>query len=359
MKVYIRVDASFEIGTGHVMRCLTLADKLREQGAVVCFICREHPGHLCGLIEHIGYQVLKLPAPQMNQQIAKAPLHYHWLGVPISVDAAQTKELLKGKVIDLLIIDHYSLNIDWELRLRENVNKIMVIDDLADRKHDCDYLLDQNYLEHYQYRYLSLVPLHCKTFLGPSYVLIRSEFYKQAKRFRSGAVRRIFLFFGGIDQTNETGKALAAFLELGRQDIEIDVVVGHSNPFKKELASLCQLHDHLHFHCQVNNMAELMSYADLSIGAGGTTTWERLYLGLPSIVISIAPNQEKICEGLAKEKVIKYLGKKETVKQSFLTLQLKKLIENEGERLEMARLANLLFKDAKFNQQTMIKQILE
>ncbi|MGZ4161027.1 MAG: UDP-2,4-diacetamido-2,4,6-trideoxy-beta-L-altropyranose hydrolase [Neobacillus sp.] len=360
MNVYIRVDASIEIGTGHVMRCLTLAGKLREQGAIVHFICREHPGHLCDLIKESGFYVLKLPAPQDNRQIPTITRHTQWLGVPLSVDATQTEELLKNCSIDLLIVDHYSINNEWESILRDLSNKILVIDDLADRKHDCDFLLDQNYFDHYQHRYHSLIPPHCKTFLGPSYILLRKEFYDQLteQKIRCGAVKRILIFFGGIDQTNETGKALASFLEMGRNDIEVDIVVGQSNRYKKELASICSLHDHLHFHCQVNNIAEMMCHADLSIGAGGTTTWERCFLGLPSIVLSIADNQEKICEALGRKKVIKYAGKKEEIHQSLLTLQLKNLIENEEERKEMSRLSYLLMKDTIVNQHTMITELL-
>ncbi|NEU32300.1 UDP-2,4-diacetamido-2,4,6-trideoxy-beta-L-altropyranose hydrolase [bacterium LRH843] len=348
-----------EIGTGHVMRCLTLAERLSDQGAQVSFICREHPGHLCALIIAKGYHVFRLPPPHKNKEIFNILSHTGWLGVSMMTDARQTKELLNGHFFDLLIVDHYGINANWESSLRSKAKKIMVIDDLADRKHECNYLLDQNDLEPFSSRYHSLVPSYCKTFLGPSYALLRSEFYKHLpeNKIRSGAVKRVILFFGGIDQTNETGKALAAFMALGRQDTQVDVVVGQNNRYKHELASMCNLHENLHFHCQVNNMAELMSRADLSIGAGGTTTWERLFLGLPSIIISIAANQEKICEDLSKEKLIIYLGKKESVDQQLITLQLKYLIENDEERSEMSRLSYLLFKDAINNQQLMLKEL--
>lgn len=144
MNVFIRVDASLELGTGHVMRCLTLAGRLREHGASVHFICREHPGHLCDLIEANGYNVLKLPAPQENS----------WLGAPLSVDANQTKEQLSNRSVDLLIVDHYAINAEWESRLRDLTKKILVIDDLANRSHDCDIILDQNFIKDFQNRLL-------------------------------------------------------------------------------------------------------------------------------------------------------------------------------------------------------------
>ncbi|MCM3729744.1 UDP-2,4-diacetamido-2,4,6-trideoxy-beta-L-altropyranose hydrolase [Neobacillus cucumis] len=360
MNVYIRVDASIEIGTGHVMRCLTLAEKLQDQGADVRFICREHKGHLIDLIAAKGYEVLVLKRPRDHAMAPSVKGHTQWLGVPLSVDAIQTKELLMNCSVDLLIVDHYAINEDWEVILRDQAKKIMVIDDLADRKHDCDFLLDQNFIEDYRNRYDSLVPSYCKTFLGPSYVLLRPEFYHQFRkqRLRKGAVKRIFIFYGGIDHTNETGKALSAFLALGRNDFEVDVVVGQSNLYKMEIASICNMYEYLHFHCQINNMAELMNLADLAIGAGGTTTWERCLLGLPSIVVSIAENQEEICKSLAKKGVITYLGKKETIEQPCLTQHLKWLIENESKRTEMSLLSFQLMNDTIVSQQMMIKELM-
>jgi len=360
MNVYIRVDASFEIGTGHVMRCLTLAGRLRENGANAHFICREHNGHLCDLIEANGYKVLKLETPQ-NYTVQNGQRHTQWLGVPLSVDAQQTKEKLSNRSVDLLIVDHYAINAEWEGSLRDYTRKIMVIDDLADRNHDCDFLLDQNFIRDYQNRYHSLIPAHCRTFLGPSYVLLRAEFYNELgeQKPRTGAVKRILIFFGGMDSTNETGKALASVLALGRNDLQVDIVVGQSNRNKSEIASICKKYDHLHFHCQIDNIAKLMRLADLSIGAGGTTTWERCFLGLPSITISIAENQEEICESLSKEKVMIYLGKKETIEQTMLTLHLKSLIENEAKRTEMSKLSYQLMRDTMVNQQRMIEEIMK
>ncbi|MFH0068458.1 UDP-2,4-diacetamido-2,4,6-trideoxy-beta-L-altropyranose hydrolase [Peribacillus sp. NPDC056705] len=362
MIVYIRVDTSNEIGTGHVMRCLTLAKRLRTYKAAVTFICRELTGHLCAWIEGNGFNVVKLPSPSTHVHLPLFTKHSHWLGVPLMVDAAQTKAILaeEEETVDLLIIDHYAINREWEGHLRKVVKKIMVIDDLADRMHDCDFLMDQNIFVDYQNRYFSLVPPHCKTFLGPSYVLLRTEFYEQRKKLkrRIGPVKRILIFFGGIDSTNETGKALAAFLRLGRSDIHVDVVVGQSNCQKQVLASICEQYENLHFHCQVNTMAELLGHADLSIGAGGTTTWERCYLGVPSIVWSVAENQEEICETLARNKIINYLGKKEQIEQTFLSRQLQILIDNEAECSEMSRLSSLLMKDNFVNQRTMVAEIM-
>lgn len=360
MNVFIRVDASYEIGSGHLMRCLTLAERLRLKGANVTFICREHVGHLCNLIDEKKFTVLKLPAPNKEWKLPLLTPHSNWLGVPWYIDAKETESLLQGHLVDLLIIDHYAINYKWEHSLKDMVKNIMVIDDLADRKHQCKVLLDTTVLVNSN-RYQALVPSHCKLFLGPSYVLLRPEFYEEKlqMKVRTGLVKRILIFFGGFDHTNETGKALSYFLELGRNDINVDVVVGQQNIHKRRLKEICEQYSNLHFHCQVNNMATLMRHADLSIGAGGTTTWERCYLGLPTIVLSIAENQKLICELLGKKKIIKYLGEVHTVSQTTLTKQLQKFIENEQERIEMSKLSIELMKDNFVNQQTMIEDIMK
>lgn len=358
MNVLIRVDASIEIGTGHVIRCLTLADKLRRHGAEVRFICREHVGHLCELIEINGYPILRLPYVLETRELAADTSHSQWLKVSQQQDAVQTKLLLKKEIVDLLVIDHYAINEVWESILRESAKKIMVIDDLADRKHDCDFLLDQNDYEGYQFRYKFLIPAPCKTFLGPNFVLLRSEFYPMKRRIRRGPVKRLLLFFGGSDQTNETKKALHAFLALNRTDIQIDVVVGQTNLHKKELAHFCKRYDFLTFHYQVNYLAELMYKADLSIGAGGTTTWERCMMGLPSIVWSLAENQVKICEHAERKKIVAYLGKKEEVGVTLVSKQLGSLMNNETARTEMSIRAYLLMKNNRLSQQMLVQEIM-
>ena len=129
-------------------------------------------------------------------------------------------------------------------------------------------------------------------------------------RDKRNGIKNILVFFGGADATNETMKALRALKSIEQQvkDITINVVAGGSNPHKAEVKAFCNQNDNMRYLCQVNNMAELMAEADLAIGAGGTTTWERLFLDLPSIVICIADNQKKICEDCSRQGLINYLG---------------------------------------------------
>jgi UDP-2,4-diacetamido-2,4,6-trideoxy-beta-L-altropyranose hydrolase len=312
MKIIFRVDASVQMGTGHVMRCLTLADSLRGAGAGVFFICRELPGHLCDFIDQKGYNVYRLPYRETDTfAIQEGTKHAKLLGVSMEADAEATESLLKrDQGIQWLIVDHYGIDKRWEARQRPYIKKIMVIDDLADRQHDCDVLLDQNYYEQSETRYDDLVPDHCKKLLGPKYVLLRPEFSEARKnlRNRDGIIRRILVFFGGADPENVTKKALEAVHLLNRPDIAVDVVVGSSNPHKENVKLLCVSMPNTHYYCQVENMAKMMFQADLCIGAGGSSVWERCSVALPSLVIAIAENQIQMIEIMAKDAFLLYGG---------------------------------------------------
>ena len=304
LRVVIRADASVQIGSGHVMRCLTLADALRERGAEVRFICRELSGHLGEVLANKNYPVHWLRTPDADATTIPAhTVHSAWLGVPWEMDAKQMQDwLMTLPEVDWLIVDHYALDQAWESQLRPQVKRIMVVDDLADRPHDCDLLLDQNFYEDMEQRYIGLVPQTCRLLLGPGYALLRPEFLEARKnlRQRDGIVRRILVFFGGADPSNETAKALRALQLLDRPDIAVDVVVGSANPHRSEIEALCAALPNISFYCQVSNMAELMARADLAIGAGGSVTWERFCLALPSLVICIAKNQLELIQTLAK-----------------------------------------------------------
>lgn len=315
MNIAFRTDSSLQIGSGHVMRCLTLADELRQRGADVLFACREHPGNMIPLIEAKGYPVIRLA--QTEAEYAEAPedlAHAAWLGVAWQRDAAETITAVRDAQPQWLIIDHYALDRRWEQLLRPHVEKIMAIDDLADRSHDCDLLLDQNLYEGMETRYDTLVPKSCHKLLGPKYALLRPEFAAARKnlRKRDGQVKRVLVFFGGVDPTNETQKALQALRGINDRQFDVDVVVGGGNTRKKQIQSFCVANQGFHYHYQVNNMAELMTAADVAIGAGGATTWERCALGLPSFVTVLAENQQELAETGARQGLFFYLGKSAT-----------------------------------------------
>lgn len=351
--IYFRVDSSTLIGTGHLMRCLTLADALSKKGAEVSFICRELAGNLCHIIEEKGYKVYRLPYSTTHDTYQQTADYAQLLGVTWEIDAKQTMAILKREncPIDWLIIDHYGLDKRWETSVRPLVKKIMVIDDLANRHHDCDLLLDQNLHENMEKLYEGLVPDHCQKLLGPQYALLRQEFKEARKhlRQRDGSVKRILIFFGGSDPTNETSKALYALYLLNRPDIAIDVVIGAANPHKEQIKQLCATMPNTNSYCQVENITQLMNSADLAIGGGGTTTWERCFLGLPSITLVIAHNQAEITQAVAMAGATWNVGWHADVFAESLANTTKKIIDTPSliKRMEKTALQLMVDKASK------------
>ena len=336
----IRVDSSEQIGSGHLMRCLTLAERLRKAGADVHFISRDLAGSLHRLVEEHGFLLHLLPQHEEDPNLTG---YAAWLTVPQVVDAEETGEILSRiQPVSRLIVDSYALDAVWEQKLRPLVREIFVIDDLANRRHDCDMLLDQNFYREMRHRYDGLIPPACKLLLGPSHALLREEFYEAREhlRERDGILRRILVFYGGSDATGETEKAIRALVQLQLPSVAVDVVVGGSNPCRASIEELCAAHDFLHYHCQVSNMAELMAHADLCLGAGGTTTWERCFLGLPAIVTAVAENQIQICEDCAEAGYICCLGRWDAVRQEDIATVVQRCIMPQTLR-EMQRSCRL------------------
>ncbi|WP_274654173.1 UDP-2,4-diacetamido-2,4,6-trideoxy-beta-L-altropyranose hydrolase [Paenibacillus humicola] len=342
MRVVFRVDASVRIGTGHVMRCLTLAGRLRQAGAAVQFVCREHPGHLCGLIRDRGFSVHRLPSPFDQAESGEAEtLYEQWLGERQEIDAAQTAAWIQAQSepVDWLIADHYAIDIRWERLVRPQVRRIMIIDDLANRTHDCDLLLDQNLYDNRTIRYHKLVPAACRQLLGPRYVLLREEFQAARRRakVKDGAVWRLLVFFGGSDPTNETEKTLRAIESWGRHDIAADVVVGQSNLHRERIAELCSAIPNVRYYCQIDHMAELMLEADLAIGAGGSSTWERCFLGLPAITVTTADNQTEIAKAVSNAGAVLHLGHWDEVTSPMIVSALEQLPQSPDSLASMSR----------------------
>lgn len=298
MRIAFRTDASVEIGTGHVMRCLTLADALREQGARCVFICRPHTGHLLDLIAQRGHEILALPALSSTPHTPSAdePEHARWLGTHWRADASDTGQALGPLKPDWLVIDHYALDHRWENVLRPASRRLMVVDDLADRVHDCDLLLDQN-LGRSVADYVDLVPSNAVVLTGPKFALLRPEFAQLrdqslARRIQP-QLKRLLIAMGGVDQDNVTTQVLdeLAGCQLP-EDLQITVVLGPQAPWQKMVqAKTLQMPRPTQLRIGVTDMASLMMESDLAIGAAGGTAWERCCLGLPSLLLVLAHNQ--------------------------------------------------------------------
>ena len=319
MRVLIRADASLAIGSGHVMRCLTLAHALRALGCTVAFVCRAHDGHLSAMLAQAGYEVFGLAKPSpsaCDQNAGMAYAHSAWLGVSEANDFADCQPILADYQPDWLIIDHYALAKPWQQRARHllpNV-KILVIDDLADRAHDSDILLDTTFGRHAA-DYRDLVPPYCRLLLGTRYALLRPEFAEWRerslkKRHKPAAQQRINLLLnlGGVDSDNVTLAvlhALQTYHAKQQRDIRVTVVMGKTAPHTASVQAFAKT---AAFDCQVvihaTNMAQRMAQADIAIGAAGSTTWERCCLGLPSVLLVLADNQRHIAAALQQARVV-------------------------------------------------------
>lgn len=306
-----RVDASSQMGIGHLMRCLTLAGRLQERQAQVHFICRQLSDVLLEQIQMRGHVVHQLPKGTVDALSAEDPLHAAWLGAHWKEDAEQSAEVITAMGgAEVLVVDHYGIDHRWEQFLGEHVRKICVIDDLADRLHDCDVLLDQNYFFDAESRYQGLVPARCRLLLGPGHALLRDEFRLQQKnlRKRDGTIRRVMVFYGGADPADLTGLTLCALAPYMGAELQVDVAVGALNPHIHSLLSFCSEHPNCHLHVQTDRMAELMAAADLAFGACGTASWERCALGLPAVVVVLAHNQLAPTLALERAGVVLSLG---------------------------------------------------
>jgi UDP-2,4-diacetamido-2,4,6-trideoxy-beta-L-altropyranose hydrolase len=271
-----------EIGSGHVMRCASLAHRLRAAGHEVAFLCRALAGNLADMLETDGFPVHRLDggADEWTED--------H--------DAKLCRDAVGAARHHWLIVDHYSLGARWERAMTARADRILVIDDLG-REHRCHLLLDQNYPNPIHDRYRDALPADCERLLGPHYALLRPDFAARRAaslgRGREG-VARALVFMGGSDPLNETSKALHGIAMMGPRQPAVDVVIGAANPNHKAVASACAALANATLHVQTQEMAALMARADCAIGAPGSATWERCALGLPAVVTILAENQVAI-----------------------------------------------------------------
>jgi UDP-2,4-diacetamido-2,4,6-trideoxy-beta-L-altropyranose hydrolase len=239
------------------------------------------------------------------------------VGEPVNQqeDAQQTSQALRGERPEWLIVDSYTLDKDWEQLMRPHVAKIVVIEDLSSREHDCDLMLDQNYSERSAASFEKLVPNTCELLLGPRFALIGEQFrrLRELKSKPAPELKRIFVFCGGSDPQNLTQQVIDEISCSELSNVAVDVVVGAQNKtFDREAA--LKLNANIEIHDASGEFARIMSIADLAIGAGGTTSWERMCLGVPSIVVSIAENQISACEKLGRDGLVNYLGAQSSLK---------------------------------------------
>ena len=312
-----RCDATPTIGIGHVKRCLALAAWARQINVPCYVVARFLTESLKQELLRSSVHLLTLPpiADVTNSVQAQELDYEHWLGVTCEVDASDTRAAIaQANLAGVLVVDHYGIDHRWESRLRSAVQSLVVIDDLANRTHDCDLLLDQTLGRHVA-EYAQRVPSQCTLLLGTDYALLRPEFAEhrlsaQQRRSRTKAVRRIFVSLGGTDAHNLTERVLQSLLdEWPQRDMGIDVVLSRAAPhFDRIVAMQSDSPLAIRVHEDASDIAVLMVEADLAIGAAGTMAWERACLGLPTVMLVTADNQRDIAQALAQTDAVELLG---------------------------------------------------
>lgn len=335
MKVAIRVDASNQIGTGHFMRCLSLAEALTQRDAQVRFISRDLPVYFQDMLTSKGYEFAFL-SDRKSDSNRDGLAHSHWLGTSQDNDAQDSLRELSDQTWDWLVVDHYAVDARWQSRLRKAAANILVIDDIADRQHDCDVLLDQNFYTDMASRYNGKVPAHCRLLLGPRYALLRDEFRQLRNKVkpRNGPIKRLLVFFGGMDAADYTSRTIDLLLRMDMKDVAVDVVIGQQHPRRQHIETTCADHG-FDCHVQTTRMAELMMSADMAIGAGGGAIWERCCLGLPGVTIATADNQHRQVSDAARAGLL-YSPSSTTNWSEMMMTHIAALCENDNLRQFMS-----------------------
>lgn len=330
MRVAFRTDASSRIGIGHVMRCLTLARLLsRETDTAIRFVCnRDLPDAVKGRLLAAGFGLAETGDAE---------------GFDWQADADRFAAAVGSEGVDWLIVDHYGIDRRWEQAVRPLARNILVIDDLADRPHGCDALLDQNLIFGMESRYRQLVPDGCKLFLGPEYALL-GESFAAARHLAAEktSLGRVLVNFGGSDPTGESFKVLEALELAGRpagwpETLTFHVVAGPANARSAELKKRCESLAGVVFYPEVKEMAKFLADMDMAIGAGGVSLWERAFMGVPSAVIAVADNQVPSAEESARRDMVWYLGESRAVTPGRIAELLGDVLENPMELRRKSR----------------------
>lgn len=333
MRIIFRVDASRLMGSGHLHRCMSLAEQLRERRAEVCFISRAHPGHMLELLARNCFPVRVLPGSP-GSAVVDNDRYAVWRGVSQEQDAEETLAAIDNWRPDWLVVDHYGLGVKWERALRPAAGRLMAIDDLPGRAHDVDLLLNQNFGAT-----SADLPVGSSALLGPNFALLRPEYrqWRAARQPMVSDVRRAVVFFGGVDSENLTSRAIKALSCAEFGNLEVDVVVGAGNPHREEIETLARARPRTILHSGRPHLADLFAASDLALGAGGSATWERLCVGVPSILVDIAENQETACRSLAQCGLIEHVDADSARQASTWAEKVRYLVGAPERRFEMAR----------------------
>ena len=283
----IRADADVQMGTGHVMRCLALAQAWQDQGGGAIFVMSQAPPALESRLLAEGMEVVRLAAPPGSAEDARetavlaqsaGPSGWWWTAISSGPTTSA-----------------------WS---RTPVLRLLFVDDYGHAEHYwADLVLNQNIYAHEDF-YPSR-EAYTRLLLGTRYALLRREFFKWRgwQREIPEVARKILVTLGGGDPDNVTLKVLQALSQVEMDGLEVVVVAGGANPHFQELQAAANNFPHrMRLLANVDHMAELMAWADVAISGGGSTCWEMAFMGLPAITIILADNQRPVAEKLEAEK---------------------------------------------------------
>ncbi len=292
MTVVVRADAGVELGVGHIVRCSALLRRLEVGPESVELVTRSVTPRVRELVDEIGWQV-RLIGEQIDEQ----------------ADATSTLAVLPDiGDVDLLVVDHYSLGASWERRIRDVVGRLVVIDDLADREHSCDVVIDPTLTNEGADRYRDLVDESTILFLGPAYVLLSPEYDRMTPRVRSGEIRSWLVYLGGATGSSDLEPLLAAFQELDTAGVSMTVVLGRAFVGADRVQEIVESMQQVSVVEWTDQMPRLLADADCAIGATGGAQWERCAAGLPTLTVLTADNQTHDAAAFEAAGATKHLG---------------------------------------------------
>lgn len=318
---FIRADADASMGTGHLMRCLALAQAWQASGGRATFLSHCESDFLNQLIERVGIDLIPLEKPH-----------------PDTCDLITTLSQLEKSNSPWLVIDGYHLDTSYQQAVRTAGFRLMVIDDIAHwPQYHANVLLNQNInAQDLTYR----CDPDTQLLLGPQFVLLRPEFlsWRSWRREVPNTAHKVLVSMGGADPNNMTLKVIKAFQVLDIPSLEVRVVAGPAN---RNIFSLHQAVQtaicNIQLLTEVSDMAELMSWADVAVSAAGSTCWELALMGLPALLIILAENQAGIAHGLEEAGVAVNLGWCSQLSDSALAESLTSLIFDSAKRHNMSQ----------------------
>jgi UDP-2,4-diacetamido-2,4,6-trideoxy-beta-L-altropyranose hydrolase len=338
LKFSFRVDASYKIGSGHIIRCLNLAVALQELGHEVIFICRNLEGNMNSFLKAKGFKVFVLKKPINNDDDNDRTRTENWLEVPQKNDAIETYNHISEFKPDWMIIDHYAIDDEWIDHIRNNITNIAVIDDLFNRKISANlYINSGGQLLPLESEMINIIDCKYKL-LGPKYTLLNESFRKARKfalfeRKKRTKVENILVYMGGYDQSNSNLVALKSILKSKYSKANINIVSGFNKKQNKILKEFINFRENIKIHFQTKKMHRLISKADIAITSCGMITWEKACLGLPSLAITTAENQLQNAKFMNEIGAHKFIGNAKNISEDKILFELNSLGRKDLEKM--------------------------